>query len=417
MRPHTTNVPLETTTMYTQAYKEHPTLAHIVKPKREYVPSDSKMVVESTYMKDFIGDPSQRPDSFKPNYVYKPSANILSDSTNYTDSFQNYGPDQWAWCRPQYIRHKECIENSSNKMETTSVMKSDFSRLQGAQRAQLVRPVEESIASRTKAKFDSNTTYKTEFMNKDIEKIKPCRPQEHSQPTSPFQGKTTFRADYKPHGDVSRVASFKPQMSYRPSKVSFQGRTTSKEAYREWPVQKTVKPDWATPKTISFDEKMYVKSSSYQSDFVKPSNFQPSKLAAPGTKELCLEHTDVAAGQQNKTQYSEQFKAHHMPPRVRCYVPSVYESPVVPLETESCYQASYTGEASPPALICIPPERERGPTKPIQKVTTYTDTFTGKRPVSCPATNITDNEKVAIKNGHHFYSGSSNQTAEQAKEK
>jgi len=410
MRHHTSKVPIETSTMYKNVYKAHPVVAEIRRPKREYIQNPTATDHKSTYMGDFEGQPGKRSVSFRPNYVYKPRDGSFPKDTSYTETFTDFVPEEMAMCRSRPMKHSECLEISNDKMDTSSVMKTDFVPHAKHQRTGLIRPP--APAARVRNPFKPETTYKMNFIRKTPEHVVETRkPAEYVAPQDPFEGHTTFRSDYQAHpNDYARAKCFKPNYSYHANKIRFDGKTTSTDAYKAWPVAKMEKPAWAIPKPTNHDaDKPFSQSSSYQDDFVKPEGFERSKLANPGNKSPTLGRNEGQDSFHKKTQYKEQYCTfENVRPPKSFKINQEYETPAEQMSVESTYRVDFVGKHTAPASLCVPTLTTSQPRRPLTFKTTYEDTFKGERPTECPAQVLAmkeDNKKSAdmVKNGHHYF--------------
>ena len=89
------------------------------------------------------------------------------------------------------------------------------------------------------------------------------RPKEYQAPAARFEGTSTAKSDFTPHPGFHREPAFRPPVNHEP-KTAFDGATTSKEAYRQWPTKKMEKPTWAKRKAYEPTPNENVYSSSYQ---------------------------------------------------------------------------------------------------------------------------------------------------------
>lgn len=404
MRRHTSNTPMQISTMYKDTYVKHEHQSKIMSPKREFVPPTKPMSVISTYTQDYMGEPGKRPGNFKPDNMYHASATKFHNKTIYRVSYDGHSPEDWKLCRASPIRHKECIAKNNGKFEGTSTMKDDFKKHENPEKAELILPKPEENPQ--SAKFVSDTTYKLEFIRKRPEPATSCHPNAEYKPSNvPFVGTTTFMRDYQPHPNPKRQPCYKPQSEYQPCKSKFENKSTASTAYQRWPVQKLEKPVWAKQKSYEKPQIAFVKSSSYQDDFQRPGSGHVRAQLKPQKDELTLEQSRSSTinNFRHTTHYREQFTEYQDADRPKSFkITQVYESPKEPVLGESIYQAKYTGQQSERPKKCIPVvESDNYERKSMTFATTYKETYKGEQQLECPAKTLKDHELTA-KNGHQF---------------
>ncbi|XP_062606885.1 stabilizer of axonemal microtubules 1-like [Saccostrea cucullata] len=376
---------------YQAAYRKYP----FQRPRNSVRPVSNKMdngklsLMMTTYQKDYVFHEDKntfKMESFKPLQSYRPSSAKFSDQTIYSLSYQRFDKDVVKSCRPASAKPSE---PQRTKYEVTIP---DKPSAEGdAKKAEEV-PKEKEIVSTDV----TNTKPEPQVPEPVVEPPKleafttkiavPGRKMQYA----PFNGMTTYTADYVTHSCVPRQPICKPPTSNNHYDLGpFDGRTTQNTTYKAWPVIPIEKPTWAIKPEYQRPLGGMPFSSTYMADFENPKSLVERIMPIkPKTGKDIIKHEGGNGDQTPCTTYQGHYVAWKgaLPAKTyqikQLYVPTAGE-----MDCQSIQRLHFRGVQTERPNLCHKSSEHRNlnDDKRMYFNTTYRDTFFNRaRPKSCP---------------------------------
>ncbi|XP_033126517.1 stabilizer of axonemal microtubules 1-like [Anneissia japonica] len=407
------SVGTELATTYQKTYVQHKTNRLDKKSRAIYQPPATKLNVVSTYDIDFTEKKAVPAQSFKPKEKKVAFSKPFEHTSVTQATYTPFDRDEIDYCKTVANKPEENLKTGSKETFTaTTTVQDDFRQHENVSPAKSMRPIEKPLAS--KEPFTAETIHHAEFTPKTTEPAVMVKPQEQltkGQKSSPFDGQTTFRRDFPEHKNHKREQSYKPRALYVENETKFDGQTTQRSAYKAWAVQPKAYVPWAEKnKTGPYIKSKFMNVTSYQNDYKNPEILMTlSKCRG----EPCRYDDNLGAGEpvpfEDSTQYKMSFVAwENAKPATSYKIVQEYKIPTTPLMGKSVFQSQFLGAPAKPAKSCRPDPRPRTSSGMLSMKTTYNTTYQGKRPHSCPAQRLGENDSdyKHVKDGatgHKFY--------------
>ena len=124
---------------------------------------------------------------------------------------------------PVYKKAGEEWRPPTNQMENNTSYSTEFTH-RASERANLIKP---KPRDRLHAKFESDTTYKNDYMNLPGEKRGMLKAKgEYQLPVdASFDGSSTYKGHYVLPAQMDKVMSFKPNNQFKPPEAPFEAVT------------------------------------------------------------------------------------------------------------------------------------------------------------------------------------------------
>ncbi|XP_061177837.1 uncharacterized protein LOC133186619 [Saccostrea echinata] len=376
---------------YQAAYRKYP----FQRPRNCVRPVSNKMdngklskLMLTTYQKDYVFHEDKnafKMESFKPIQAYRPSSAKFSDQTNYSLSYQCFDKDVAKSCRPASAKPKE-----PPRTQYEIVIPEKPSGEGDAKKVDEAPKEKEPIRTESDAKPENKVTDpvveppKTEAVSTKIA-VHGRRMQ-----YAPFNGMTTYTADYVKHSCGPRQPICKPPTSNNHYDLGpFDGRTTQNTTYKAWPVIPIEKPTWAIKPEYHRPLGGMPFSSTYMADFENPKSLVERIMPIkPKTGTDIIKHEGGDGDQHPCTTYQGHYVAWKgaLPAKTyqikQLYVPTAGE-----MDFQSIQRLHFRGVQTERPSLCHKSSEHRNlnDDKTMYFNTTYRDSFFNRtRPKSCP---------------------------------
>ena len=386
-------VPLDGNTSYKTAYIPHTYHPPGKRERDRYRTPVGQMAKESTYRHDYPGKHVPPAESAKPPVAYYAHNKPFDDSTVHHDT---YRPWDLSQCKVNSMKPDVTPKTRDGKMDGKSIFQTDYPGYYVG-RQPPIRPPESDLRV-ARGPMEKDTTTRLDYTKKQVIPAKSARPPERRPATcEPFNKTTTFQDDYAYRGGRPPV-SFKPKQDVFVSKVPLEDETTTGTTYRKW----------ALPRRQPRDKEMYkppaakfATDTTFMHDYPKW-NIPPAESAKPPMQSFAS-NKPFDDSTTHRDAY-KQWQLQAQPGRRK----EEYRPPSGVFQGESTMRSHYRGQYAPPSKP-VRHAMQRPPGGDMDLHTTYKDTFRGERPISCPATRITqwqtgaDYSYTFDSKGHSFY--------------
>nr|XP_033775401.1 stabilizer of axonemal microtubules 2 [Geotrypetes seraphini] len=186
-----------------------------LKPKSAYQPERGRMDDITTFRSDYI--PYDVPRFFRVPQEYKPKSGQVDYGTTYRNHYNPHKVEPITLARPVQRKH-----SLGGKYDTVPTYRDDYRQWDGERREPIKQG--QSIPPPT-GKFAHSTTFQDEYIDKGLVPTISCKPPNRTKPCMiPFNGATSHRLSYVPHGPQPRYV--KPKEEYKPSSQPLEDITT-----------------------------------------------------------------------------------------------------------------------------------------------------------------------------------------------
>lgn len=387
---------------YQAAYRKYP----FQRPRDCVRPMSNKMdnvtsstLMTTTYKKDYVFHEDEnafKMENFKPLQSYRPPSARFSDQTIYSLSFQYIDKDVARKCRPAIAKPREARRT---QFELTVTEKpsgnGDCKPSEDASKTEVVTETKPSVKVQ---KAESVTPASTDVTVKQavIEPTGSKAPSTHIAVPgrrlqyAPFNGLTTFMADYVKHPYAPPQPICKPPSSNNHYDLGpFDGRTTQSIAYKAWPVIPFEKPTWAIKPQYQRPRGGMPFDSTYMADFVNPKHIvERAKPIKPKPGNDIIKHEGGDGIPDVCTTYQGHYVAWKgaVPAKTfqikQLYIPNAGE-----MDFQSIQRLHFRGVQTERPSLCHKSSEHRhlNNNQKMYFNTTYQDTFGCRgRPKSCP---------------------------------
>lgn len=325
------------------------------RPPALYKKPDGKVNGESEYKKEYRPKTSEPAKPILPvlNNIRAANEPLQTTSTQKNDYVPHKLPPR------EFYGERRVYEPPKEVFGGTSTIQSDYKGLPLVEPTKLMKPPQN--AKQSNEKFDGTTCHKDNFRPFPLPErfIKPKLV--YSPPTEPFEGTSTFVAEYHAHKDVKPASSFKPPLVAKRSDAPLESVTVSRQSYRKWDLP----PRFSRPPTVYEPPKeKFEADTRFSIDFVHPGipelaiSYKPK--AEPIKRDVPMDQHTI-----QRLDYKPWDVTNRQQP-IRQEKP--YEPPVEKFEGRSTTSHSYRGEYAPPAAS----------TKPLLKAYTKGEGFNGQ---------------------------------------
>ncbi|CAM1331508.1 Uncharacterised protein g10593 [Pycnogonum litorale] len=234
--------------------------------------------------------------------------------------------------RRQPIRRSNQHQWETGQMETDTSNKADYKQWEQQSNPKQEKPRDEL---EIEGKFDHQTTNKTEFTDKLIERRKPIRrSSEHQWETGPMESDTSNKADYRQPEQQSKPRQQKPKDELDIKEGTFDHETTNKTEFtdklieRRKPIRRSSEHQWETGPMES--------NTSNKADYRQPEQQSKPKQEKP------IDELDVKEGKfdhetTNKSQFTDKVIERQKPIRRS----NEHQWETGPMETDTSNKADY----------------------------------------------------------------------------
>ena len=210
---------------------------------------------------------------------------------------------------------------------------------------------------------------------------------------TPFEGITTFMADYPKHPYAPRQPACKPPLSnnhyMHTEDAAFDGKTTQNIAYKAWPVSPPEKPLWAIKPEYKRISGGMPFDSTYMADYRDPRAMSRVMPIKPTSGNDIIKHVNGDGDPDCNTTYQVNFlKWTGAMPAQTFHVKQIYVPPETDMDLQSTQRTHFKGDQTERSQLCrkISEHRQLNDDKRMHFSTTYKDTYRDNRPKSSPAT-------------------------------
>jgi hypothetical protein len=349
------DVPMVCDTTNKLDFVKHLTVCPTPRPPPVYIKPEGKICEESEYTKEFR---SKTPEPAKPVLPVLNNMRMSNEPFNgVTTQAKDYVPHEIP--TKEFYGEKRVYQPPTEPFAKSTTVKMDFTGLPLMEPTKTFKPSQ--AAKLSSDPFKGNSSYKDSFkffpLPEKFKKVKEI----YRPSTEPFNGLSTFAAEFPYHTKVRPPSSFKPPVTVKRADAPIDSVTTTRQSYRKWDLP----PRFSRPSTIyeAPKEKFDVKSS-FKSDFIDPGvpeptiNYKPK--IEPLKRDAPMEHNTI-----HRLDYQPVVMLERQQP-IRKERP--YEAPVDRFEGISTTSKSYRGDFGPPATS----------TKPMLKPYSKKDEFQGE---------------------------------------
>ncbi len=379
-KPYQSEAPFEGDTTQKVDYKAWPTERMYVREPEHWVKPDGDFDMNTTTHTDYTKKPIERSQMKKPEAQRKVPGRF-DDHTNYKQDFRKWTPVE----RPKVTMKSEYMAPEA-PFKGESNYQTDYIKKSQALRSSM-KPIENS--QRSEQPFDGQTGYREEYIKHPLQerqqKEKPQWEPNHSK----LDGLSNYMKDYI-NKDIPKVASCKPDVGAYQSTAPFEGDTTQRTDFKQWPAQRpwVKEPDqWVKP-----DGDMMMDTTTHTDYTRKP--IERPKLKKPDSGRKMPGKFD------GNTHYKEDFRKWTPGERAMPKPKSDYNPPEAPFQGNSNYHDDYIKHQMAPTRSLKPADKGYSSGAPLDDNTEYRDEYIKKAAPECPAVII---EKFPpMKSGYMF---------------
>ncbi|KAM9367330.1 stabilizer of axonemal microtubules 1-like [Phaethornis superciliosus] len=358
------DVPMESITTTKRDYPAHEVLPKEAKPPAEYVKSEKRTDLTSTYKQHYNAYSISQVHPCLPPVRPIPKDKMETRTTYKDDYVPRNEP------RTEIIRPNNRFCPPEEKFNHKSVVQDEY-RYRGPVATESCKPL--NLDQKSKAPFQEMTDYKATYVPHLLEKRYAHKYEEYKASEVPFDGLTTHKISYK--GLLGQPAKpVKPCQRKLPD-TPISSSTEFREKYQAWPYLPvfTKKPDVYLPPS----EKMDLHTTS-EIDY-KNLNGKPATICRPFDK------LNKSTGPLNS---SSTMKEDYKPWLCKKQEPIIPTPQMTfsdkPMDCLTTFQANYVPHPSSVTRSCKPAWFPQQCT-PLDGTTTYATTYTPKGTVRCLA--------------------------------
>lgn len=220
--------PFNDTTTHTADYSAPPiTPRELYKPPNSYKPPKTPFNTVTTTRSDFVdhGKVPMTP-SLKPRAKSTGSTQPLDEITSYRSMFTT------PTMPKRYQKPNRVYVPPSEKLSDSTTFRCAFLKYPNSSPRQLIKPPCHSHCDRVP--LETNTTNKLTYKNWEIPKRFSRPPTTFIPPTEKISDQTTSRLDYTDYGHMPPTVSYKPVQKTRDQMAPFESLTTQSVDYKAW---------------------------------------------------------------------------------------------------------------------------------------------------------------------------------------
>jgi len=405
-----------------------------MRPPQKTISYDSKLITETTHRVDFVSHPVQ-PLVPRPPEPYQPTEGTMEKLTEYK---LEYMPKSSSKPTRPVVPTQAWVSSNKTPFDGSTTHAKDYVPWVATPRESFK---EQRVYEPARDKFEALSTIQYDYTAKSLSQPTPSfKPaQKANICPDPFEGKTSYRAEYIPHPPTTR--HYREREAYTPNKGKFYGTSTFQQDFQEYkgvkraeikrPPQTASKSDgpfeghttygvnytpWAIPAKFKRPPQIYEPSKEkfhqrvldypdYGPIMPSPSTrptqnakiFQPSPFSGETTQNTDFRH------------WREYEKAIPVKPE-KAYLPTKEK-----FDGISTFAASYRGETAPPAASHKPLSVPYSPNGQMESSTEYKECYTPQqshRQGPCPMLLIERDQQESPNNyrythqdtmGHKYY--------------
>lgn len=369
--------PLDDKTTHRVDYVPHPLGEHYVHQGEKYRPPEGDMDMTTNYNKEFTQKPIEQTKAVRPSEGRKISGKFEGEPT-YTADYRKWG------LQP---REKFTADNSyrppSAPFEGNSNYQTDYIPHPGGMR-QSMKPNE--MPRTSDQPFDDATDYRDSYKQYPIAP-REVREKAVWQPnTAKLDDLSNYRKDFVPK-EIGKQASCKPDAAPYSSMAPFEGDTTQRVDFVEWP----------TERVKLHEREKYMKP---EGDMEMNTTTQTDYTRKPLERQQLMRPQDsrrVPGKFDGTTNYQEEYRKWN-PERVKPVAKEQYSPNDAPFEGLPTYQRDYIQHPMSMTRSMKPTDVGYSSGAPLEDGTEYKKEFTRKAVPPCPASLI----QAGVDQGYTF---------------
>ena len=358
----TREMPMVCDTTHKVDFVKHLVHPPVPRPPVVFKKTEGTIEGESEYKKEFRPKTSEPAKPILPvlNRIRSTSEPFQTVTTQMTDFIPQKIPPR------EYYGERRIYEPPKEVFNGCSTLKDDYRGLPLVEPTKSMKPSQNAKVSHDK--FDGTTCHKENYRPFNLPErfIKPK--QVHCPPTEPFEGVSTFVAEFPVHKDIKPTASYKPPVIAKRSEGQFDSVTISRQSYRKWDLP----PRFSRPPTIYEPPKEKFEGNSlFTTDFIHPG--PPEQTTNYKPKAEAIKHeVPMDSDTINRLDYKT-WDVTQRQELIKQEKP--YEPPVEKFQGRSTTSESYRGEYAPPAPSNKPKLKPYTKGEPFNGLSTYKDCF------------------------------------------